>query len=211
MMRRRVVKKEVALNGSVEEALLHLGANLGRHQAFGLVANRCMAADAECLRNIRESGQYKKLGLNWERFCSERAGLSRSYADRLIRHLEEFGANYFRLAELMDISASTYRLIAGAVTDEGIEIGGESIPICPDNREKIAAAVDAARQHAKPAAAVAPKVSELRSLLQDFLHGAAAVGRTTDERAELMLLLEEGEQQIGTLSQQVRRKTLIVE
>jgi hypothetical protein len=65
-----------------------------------MVANRCMAADAECLRSIRQSGRYKRLGLNWERFCSERAGISRGYADRIIRHLEKLGANYVRLAEL---------------------------------------------------------------------------------------------------------------
>jgi hypothetical protein len=178
-----------------------------------MVANRCLAADAECLRTIRQSGQYKKLGLTWEQFCPQQAGLSRAYADRLIQHLEEFGANYFRLAQLMEISPTTYRLIAGAVTDEGIEIDGETVPIRPDTREKIAAAVDSARHRAKAtpeAATEAPKVGDLRKLLQDFLDGAAAVGHTTAERAELMLLLEEGERQIGALSQEVRRKTLIV-
>jgi hypothetical protein len=131
------------------------------------------------------------------------AGISRACADRLIQHLEEFGANYFRLARLMDISATTYRLIAGAVTDEGIEIGGETIPIRPDTCEKVAAAVDSARQRAKPApeaATCAPKVTALRKLLQDFLHGAAAVGHTTNARAELTVLLEEGERQLGALS-----------
>jgi hypothetical protein len=99
------------------------------------------------------------------------------------------------------------------VTDEGIEIDGETVPIRPDTREKIAAAVDAARQRAKPApetATDAPKVGDLRKQLDDFLHGAAAVGHTTAERAELMVLLEEGERRIGALSQEVRRKTLIV-
>ena len=213
MTRKRTNKKEVMAGGSADDALLQLGAGLGRHQAFGMVASRCTAADAECLRTIRQSGQYKKLGLTWERFCPQRAGISRAYADRLIQHLEEFGANYFRLAQLMDISASTYRLIASAVTDEGIEIGGETVPLRPDTREKIAAAIDAARQRAKAApeaATRAPKVGDLRKLLQDFMHGVAAVGRTTAERAELMVLLEEGERQIGVLWQEVRRKTLIV-
>ncbi|HUI80868.1 MAG TPA: hypothetical protein VLY24_23240 [Bryobacteraceae bacterium] len=31
-----------------------LGTWLGRKQAFGLMAGKCSAADAECLRNIRE-------------------------------------------------------------------------------------------------------------------------------------------------------------
>ena len=51
----------------------------------------------------------------------------------------------------------------------------------------------------------------MRKQLEDFLNGAAAVGHTTAERAELMVLLEEGERRISTLSQEVRRKTLIVE
>ena len=178
------------------------------------MANRCTAADAECLRGIRQSGQYKRLGLTWEEFCSQRAGVSRRHADRLIGHLEEFGANYFRLAELTEVTPATYRLIAGAVTDAGIQVEGETIPIHPDNREKIAAVVDAARQQAKPApeaAARAPHVAAVRQRLHEFLDSAVAACHATSERAELMLLLEEGERRIGALSQQVRRKTLVVE
>jgi hypothetical protein len=52
-----------------------VGANLGSHQAFGLVANRCIAAAAECPRSIRQGGQCKRLGLTWDRFCAERAEL----------------------------------------------------------------------------------------------------------------------------------------
>src|ERR1700680_4444839 len=92
--------------------VLTLGTWLGRHQAFGIVANRCSAADAECLRTMRESEQYKKLGLTWDEFCKQHAGISRTYADRLIGCLTEFGADYFRFAEVMDISSQTYRLIA---------------------------------------------------------------------------------------------------
>ena len=211
-MRKRT-GKELMAGGPDEEALLNLGTNLGRHQAFGMVANRCTAADAECLRSIRQSGHYKRLGLTWQQFCSGRAGISRAYADRLIRQLEEFGANYFRLAEVMEISPNTYRLIASSVTDAGIEIGGETVPIRPDSREKIGVVVESARRRAKAApepAARAPKVGGLRRLLQDFLRGARAVSQTACERAELMALLEEGERRIGTLSREVRRKTLVL-
>jgi hypothetical protein len=77
------------------EGMLTLGSWLGRHQAFGLIANRCTAADAECLKTMKDSGEYRKLGLTWEGFCKQHAGVSRVYADRLIGHLDEFGANYF--------------------------------------------------------------------------------------------------------------------
>src|SRR5450756_455042 len=96
-------------NSQNKEALMNLGAWLGRHQAFGLIANRCSAADAECLKAIRDGGEYKQLGLTWEQFCGKHAGVSRVYADRQIHCLEEFGGNYFRFAEVMQISPETYR------------------------------------------------------------------------------------------------------
>jgi hypothetical protein len=40
-----------------------LGKWIGRTEAFLLVANRCSAAQAECLRNLKESESYKMLGL----------------------------------------------------------------------------------------------------------------------------------------------------
>ena len=205
-----IQEDQIALaGGSVDEALIHLGTWLGRHQAFGMIANRCSAADAECLRNLRESGQYKRLGLTWEQFCSQRAGISRAHADRLIRRLEEFGANYFRLSELMEISPETYRLIAGSVSDAGIQVNGETIPIAPDNRDKLAAAVESARKQAKSEPAQVLKVAALRKLLTAFLDGATAVSRTESQRAELIVLLEERTRQIGTLSEGVRRNTLV--
>ena len=39
-----------------KQQILDLGAWLGRHQAFGMIANRCTAADAECLKTIRDQG-----------------------------------------------------------------------------------------------------------------------------------------------------------
>ena len=130
-------------NHKNNEALMNLGAWLGRHQAFGLIANRCSAADAECLKAIRDGGEYKQLGLTWEQFCARHAGVSRVHAERQIHCLEEFGGNYFRFAEVMPISQGTYRLIAGAVSDQGLECDGERIPLVRENRAKVAAALTA--------------------------------------------------------------------
>ena len=80
-------------NGQNKEALTYLGAWLGRHQAFGRIANRCSAADAECLKAIRDGGEYKELGLTWEQFCTRHAGVSRVHAERQIHYMEEFGGN----------------------------------------------------------------------------------------------------------------------
>src|SRR5260370_8007554 len=90
-----------------QEGLLNLGMWLGRHQAFGLIANQCSAGDAECLKIIRENEEYKKLGLSWEEFCIGHAGVSRESAARLIHYLKEFATTYFHLAPLMQTSTQT--------------------------------------------------------------------------------------------------------
>jgi hypothetical protein len=174
-----------------------------------MIANRCSAAYAECLRNLRESGVYKRLGLTWEQFCAQRAGISRAQADRMIRRLEEFGANYFRLAEVMEISPATYRLIAGAVSDAGIQANGEVIPIGRENRHRIAAVIESARKRTRPEPAGVPTLAVVRRLLTDFLEQAAEAGRTASHRVELIALLEEGAQRVGALSDAVRRNTLV--
>jgi hypothetical protein len=158
---------------------------------------------------MRENGQYKKLGLTWEQFCSQRLGISRAHADRLIRHLEEFGANYFRLAEVMGISPGTYRLIAGSVSDEGIQVDGDTIPIQAASREKIAAAVASARRQSKPPRG-APDVAALRRQLLAFGEGVTAVGQTTSQRVALIRLLEDGRAWMRQLSETVLRHTFIL-
>ena len=126
----------------VKEQLLGLGTWLGRKQAFAAVAGRCSAAGAECLRNIREKKLYRACGVTWDGFCREYAGMSRSLADQLIRQLEEFGAGYFRLAEVAKITPQSFRLIASAVNEEGVTVGGETIEFTAENSRKIARAVE---------------------------------------------------------------------
>jgi hypothetical protein len=128
-----------------------LGKWIGRIEAFLLVANRCTAAQAECLRNLKESELYKTLGLTWEQFCDEYAGISRATADRLIQRLEEFGAAYFRLTQLMRISPDVYRQIAGNIKDNTIELDGEAVPIAPENAPRIASAIRQMRQRLETA------------------------------------------------------------
>jgi len=116
---------------------LDLGCSLGRSQAFGLVASKCSAAQAQCLLAIRDQRQYQALGLSWEEFCIRYAGIGRSRADQLIRNLKEFGETYFRLSEILHLPEAAYRQIAGAVDGEILEIEGERIPIVPENAARI--------------------------------------------------------------------------
>src|ERR1700730_1531643 len=193
-----------------QETLLNLGAWLGRHQAFGMVTNQCSTGDAECLRVMREKEEYKSIGLTWEEFCTGRLGVSRAYADRLIQHLEEFGTNYFRLAEMMQISAETYRLIAGSIDDAGMEFNGLNIPINRANRRKILAAVRAKRTNAEPRAVRQPKVASARKRLDGFFSEARAIGETSAQRAELIVMLDQALEQLTRLVEEVGRATIIV-
>ena len=120
---------------------------LGRQQAYAIVANQCSSAQAQCLKEIRDSRAYQSYGLTWEEFCERHAGVSRSQADRIISQLAEFGEAYFRLARLTRISPGTYRQLGPQIEDEIIEIDGEKIPLNPDNTPRLRAAVE--RFHAQ--------------------------------------------------------------
>jgi hypothetical protein len=60
-----------------QDAIFDVAAWVGRKQAFAALAGRCSAADAECLRQVRDQRQYRTLNVNWEQFCKRRAGILR--------------------------------------------------------------------------------------------------------------------------------------
>jgi hypothetical protein len=197
-------------NSQNKEALMNLGAWLGRHQAFGLIANRCSAADAECLKAIRDGGEYKQLGLTWEQFCGKHAGVSRVYADRQIHCLEEFGGNYFRFADVMPISQATYRLIAGAVSDQGLECNGERIPLVRENRGKVAAAIEAMRAKPPTKTGAGAEMGSFRKRLDVLLAEAHGIANQAGRRLELIGVLEEGGESLHRLALALREKTLVL-
>ena len=196
------------LNSKIEENtapetkdLMRLGTWLGRRQAFGLIANRCSAADAECLKAMRESGDYKKLGLTWDQFCKQHAGVGRAYAGPLIKHMEEFGVTYFRLAELVQISGETYRLIAGAISEEGVQLDGEKIPLTPENRERVSAAVQTLRDKSRSKPSSADKI---RRQLKALIEEARSVDTAAGQRLVLIGVLDDGAQRLSRLSHELR-------
>jgi hypothetical protein len=143
----------------VDDAL-EVGTWLGRRQAFSIVAGRCSAADAQSLRELRESKKYKELGLTWEDCCKQHAGIARSSAELIIRNLEEFGPDYFVIAQVTGISANDYRRIQGSVRNHALIHGGEEIPLQVENAQRLAIAVDTLRREtaatpAEPADAAA--------------------------------------------------------
>ena len=138
---------------------LDLGAWIGRGQALSFVANHCSAAQAECLARIRKEGLYKILNLTWDQFCERHAGASRAHADEIIRRLQEFGAAYFRISEIIRISPQSYRTMQDKVKGEVIEVGGESIPITPENAVRIRQAIAALRAEVRDTQAAQARYS----------------------------------------------------
>jgi len=125
-----------------------LGNWLGMRRAFGMMAGRASAADAECLRRIRDDKLYIARAAKWEDFCEQYLGASRSQVNRMIHYLEEFGPEFFHLTELTRMSPEAYRAIAAQVKPEGLEFNGEVIPLVPQNAQRVSEAVTELRRRA---------------------------------------------------------------
>ena len=145
-----------------QAALLELGVALGQNHAFGLIAGRCSAAQAECLRRVREEKLYKRCAERWDDFCPRYLKMSRSEADRTIKLWEEFGATYFELSQLTRVSPETFRAIAPAIQDGVLHYQGEVIELNPENSRTVAAVVAELRS------AIPKRVAESRSLEREF-------------------------------------------
>ena len=150
---------EVSANGF--EGDLDLGLFLGRNQAFGMMAGRCSAAQAACLREIRDKKLYKKRCPDWDRFCREHLHMARNHVHQIINLLNEFGPDYFELAQLTRISPETYRAIQPALQDKTLHFEGEAIALIPENAARVSAAVAQLRKVAAPEP---PKLSERKQL-----------------------------------------------
>ena len=157
------------------------GAWVGRQQAFAVIANRCSAAQALCLKQVREARLHEKLELTWDEFCKEYAGISRAQADKLIQQHEEFGDAYFRLSEIARISPETYRQIARQVSDEGLEIDGRKLALTEENAPKIRAAIQTLRAQLKRARdanqPASPGIIQLQIRLDALVEEASAMAR----------------------------------
>jgi hypothetical protein len=133
-----------------DQAAFELGEILGRRQVFGTLAGRCSAADAECLRRMRDQKLYRSRATSWNGFCPRFLGMTSRHANRVIRQLEELGPGFFELAQLTRITPEQFRAIAPAIRDQHIHADGQAIALIPENAEKVAAAVAGLRRDADP-------------------------------------------------------------
>ncbi len=159
------------------EELLELGTWIGRKQALATVAGGCSAADAECLRQMRDQRTYRQLGLKWAEFCKQRLGMSQPAVDKIIHRLEEFGPQYFRLAQATGITADEYRSIAGQVSEQGLSHAGECIPINSEHAPRLIAAVAELQRQAQPADGQDPADGHERAIRKAEAALAAAVAQ----------------------------------
>jgi hypothetical protein len=180
--------KEPTTTAPAEDtAAFDLGQMLGRRQAFGAIAGRCSAADADCLRRMRDRKLCLQRAASWEEFCPQYLGLSKTHANRIIRHLEEFGPGYFELAQMTRITPEEFRAIAPAIRDGSIHSNGEAIALIAENSEKVALAVaDLRRASATPAPTFADRLT-------------AVERRSKQVAADLRLLVKEGPEGLDKL------------
>jgi len=188
------------------ENVFDVGTWLGRKQAFGVMAGRCSAADAECLIEIKEKELYLELEPTWEDFCANRMGISRATADRTIRQYNQLGPNFAKLNSFARIKPAEFRRIAAAINDEGISYGGETIPMEPDNLVKLAQAVEALRKESLPEAApVDAAAATFTKAERSFQTALTEFGRLQDmnldlaTRMKLQATLEAGRNQLARI------------
>lgn len=189
---------------------LGLGRWIGRREAFASLAGMCSAADAECLRQVRTQKEYRALGLSWREFCKREIGITQPSADKIIRRLEEFGPQFFRLAQTTGITPEEYRRIAGSVSEKGLAHAGELIPITAEEGPRLIAAVEELRQQAGPEPAKDEATREDRAIEKAERMLRAAVDEARRVRA--MPLDTARQQQLTTkVSAQIRRLWVVTE
>jgi len=173
--------------------LLELGVALGQNHAFGLIAGRCSAAQAEALRRLREQKLYKRCTEKWDDFCPKYLKMSRSEADRTIKLLEEFGPAYFELSQLTRIGPETFRAIAPAIENGVLKHNGEAIELNAENARKIAAAV------AEMRSAIPKKSPEWQNVMRELnsVCHESDVQRRIDKLAECCMTIIAEFEKIG--------------
>src|SRR6185369_13952738 len=190
-----------------EQQVLELGMVLGQRRAFAMVAGRCSAAEAECLRKIRDEKTYLKFAPNWAEFCERQLKISKRTADRAIALLKKHGPLYFETAALTGITPAEFERIEHAIQRDGIHLGSEVIALIPENATRAVDAVArlqaeaAAAQCAEPAASAEEKIRELEKRAVQLCASFHKTARATDsmERQWLIGAIKKVQQMINRL------------
>ena len=195
-----------------EQQVLELGMVLGQRRAFAMVAGRCSAAEAECLRKIRDEKTYLKFAPNWAAFCERQLKISKRTADRAIALLKKHGTLYFETAALTGITPGEFERIEQAIQPDGIHVGSDVIALIPENAARAVDAVArlqaevAAAECTGPAACSEEQIHELekraRQLCAGFHKAAKAAGCI--ERQSLIVTIKKAQEMMNRLELEIR-------
>jgi hypothetical protein len=162
----------------VEDAL-EIGRWLGRREAFSLVAGRCSAADAKCLRELRESKKYKELGLTWEECCKQKVGTCRSVADQ----------THDPPASLVAVRPGQFPWPRAAIRRHGVARASSQLPFGkPSGRPWDARFVDVAQQAGLRSPVIYGSPDHNDYVLESMGCGAAFVDYDNDGWQDIVLL-----------------------
>jgi uncharacterized membrane protein YheB (UPF0754 family) len=171
--------------------MLDLGMILGQNQAFGFLAGRCSAAQAETIRRLRNEKLYKRVTEHWKEFCPRYLKMSGTQADSIIRLWEEFGAGYFEIAQLTRVSPETYRALAPAVENGVLNLNGEQIELTIENSRKVAAAVSQVRRSLPSKTpedlSATERIDRLDQLCTAIIDEFAGIKRTAQKSNEIYM------------------------
>jgi len=195
-----------------EQQVLELGIMLGQRRAFGMVAGRCSAAQAECLRKVRDEKIYLKFAANWAGFCERQLKISKRTADRAIALLKKHGTLYFETAALTGITPAEFERIEHAIQCDGIHLGSEVIALIPENATRAVDAVArlqaeaAAAQCSEPAASTEEKIRELEKRAMQLCASFHKTAKAADsmERQWLIGTIKKVQQMINRLELEIR-------
>jgi hypothetical protein len=147
-VRRLSLKQEFTEPTAIEA--LDFGRMIGQRQTFSLMAGKCTAADADCLKKTRDRKLYLGFAKSWDQCCTRYFGMSRANAERLIGLLEEFGLAYFEVAQLTRVSPEIFRALAPSIHDKALHHQGEAIALIPENAARVASVVATHRKAPPP-------------------------------------------------------------
>jgi len=156
----------VEVNIADQQGAIELGILLGEQKAFGMIAGRCSAAQAECLRRVKEEKLYLKVAQSWDEYCERYLKISRRNADRFIFYLKKYGVLYYEVAAMTGLTPGAYGRIEKSVRQDGIHVGGEIIALIPANTERVIDAV--ARLHAEGDAHESPGQTPVQKQLSEL-------------------------------------------
>ena len=195
-----------------EQQVLELGIMLGQRRAFGMVAGRCSAAQAECLRKVRDEKIYLKFAVNWAGFCERQLKISKRTADRAIALLKKHGTLYFETTALTGITPAEVERIEHAIQRDGIHMGGDVIALIPEHAARAVDAVArlqaeaAAAQSAEPAVSAEEQIRELEKRAMQLCASFHKTAKVTDsiERPWLIGTIKKVQQMINRLELEIR-------